>query len=103
MSPPQNPAKPGGNSLAEPTQQDSSCSAPKSELMLFWCLLGFSEQPFVVAPCWAVPSSLPASWVLDIISGMTRWTLGVSEAGVLVWIAVSGRCGALLCALCASV
>lgn len=69
-----------GNDLVEPAQQDPSHSAPKGELMHFWCLLGFLEKLFVVAPCCAVPSSPPKTSLLDF--GHHLWDAQVDPGGV---------------------
>lgn len=48
--------------------------------MLFWCLPGFSEQPFMVAPCWAVPSAPPKTSPLGF--GHHLWDAQVDPGGV---------------------
>lgn len=52
--------------------------------MLSWCLLDFSQQPFMVVPCLAVPlpHPKPAFWIMDIVFGIPRWTWGCLRPGV---------------------
>lgn len=57
----------------QPQQYPEPSPSRKALPVLFFCCLpGFWEQPFVVAPRWAVPSAPPQAWGLDATSGVPR-------------------------------